>query len=150
MYDFLQYRACDALTADPVTIGPQATLREAEELFRAHDFNALPVMDGETLIGWLTKLDVLKAFRFTEESIFPQYETIMKHQVRSVMTAMPDLVRVTSRAPLTRVLEKMIKIQAKSLPVIDDDRLVGVIAREDVLKALRDATRPEATPSEGA
>ncbi len=143
MYDFMRYRACDALTADPVTIGPDSSIREAEEVFQAHQFNALPVMHDGELVGWLTKLDVLKAFRFSDESIFPQYEQIMDRPVRSVMTAAREVVRVTSRAPLTRVLEKMVKVQAKSLPVIDDDRLVGVIAREDVLAALRRATRPD-------
>ncbi len=141
MYDFLHYRARDALSEDLVTIGPDASLREAENLFGAHRFNGLPVMVGDELVGWLTKLDVLKAFRFSEDSIFPQYDQIMERPVRSVMTPAPDLVRVTSRAPLTRVLEKMVARQAKSLPVVDGDRLVGVIAREDVLDALRKATR---------
>lgn len=128
------------MTADPVTIAPAATLRDAEAVFRSHEFNALPVLDGDALVGWLTKLDVLKAFRFSEDSIFPQYEQIMEHTVASVMTPPRELVRVTPRAPLTRVLEKMVRAQAKSLPVIDGDRLVGVIAREDVLTALRKAT----------
>ena len=149
MYDFLNYRASHALTAKPVTIEPNSTIRQAEEVFQAHHFNALPVMSGDELVGWLTKLDVLKAFRFSDDSIFPQYEQIMERPVRSAMTPAGEVVHVTSGAPLTRVLEKMVKLQAKSLPVIDDDRLIGVIAREDLLTALRKATRPEpvaATP----
>ena len=132
------------MTEGPVTIAPDATLREAEALFHTHDFNALPVMDGETFVGWLTKLDVLGAFRFSDESIFPQYEQLMERPVRSAMTPLRELVRVNSRTPLSRVLEKMVTARAKSLPVVDGDDLVGVIAREDLLAALRRATPPAA------
>jgi CBS-domain-containing membrane protein len=48
-----------------------------------------------------------------------------------------DLRTVTPRAPLTRVLQKMLDARDKSLPVIDDGRLVGVVTRQDVLAALR-------------
>ncbi len=61
------------------------------------------------------------------------------------MTPLRDAVRVTSRTPLTRVLEKMVRSGVKSMPVVDDDRLIGVIAREDLLRALR-----RATPSDGS
>lgn len=143
MYDFLRYRACDAMTAQPIAIAADATLRDAEAVFQAHHFNALPVMEGNAFVGWLTKLDVLRAFRFSAESIFPQYDQLMDRPVRSAMTPLRDLVRVTPRAPLSRVLEKMVKAGAKSLPVLDGDELVGVIAREDLLEALRRATPPQ-------
>jgi CBS-domain-containing membrane protein len=48
-----------------------------------------------------------------------------------------DLRTVTPRAPLTRVLQKMLDTRDKSLPVLDDGRLVGVVTRRDVLSALR-------------
>ncbi len=130
------------MTERLVSIGPDATLREAEALFRDHDFNALPVMEGDRFVGWLTKLDLLGAFRFSDESIFPQYEQLMERPVRSAMTPLRELVRVNSRTPLSRVLEKMVAARAKSLPVVDGDDLVGVIAREDLLEALRRATPP--------
>src|SRR3990172_8916753 len=51
----------------PVTIAPGATLAEAERVFEKRDFNGLPVVGaGGELVGFLTKLDVLRAFRFTE------------------------------------------------------------------------------------
>lgn len=132
------------MTRSPVTIAADATLREAETLFGSHDFNALPVMDGDAFVGWLTKLDVLGAFRFSGESIFPQYEQLMGRPVRLAMTPLRELVRVNPRTPLSRVLEKMVAARARSLPVVDGDDLVGVIAREDLLAALRRATPPAA------
>ncbi len=64
MYEFLDYRVCDAMTRDPVQIAPEASLAAAEALFEKHGFNALPVVGaGGALLGVVTQLDLLRAFR---------------------------------------------------------------------------------------
>jgi CBS domain-containing protein len=142
MYEFLDYRACDAMTRDPITIAPEASLAEAEALLDQHGFNALPVVGAaRELLGIVTKLDLLRAFRFTDQHMFPPYEEIMARPVREVMVA--DLSTVTPRTPLTRVLETLVRLRTKSLPVVEDGAVVGMIAREDVLQALRRAVAGE-------
>lgn len=142
MYEFLDYRACDAMSRDLVTITADVPLSEVEAIFEQHDFNGLPVLgEGGALLGVVTKLDVLKAFRFTDQHMFPPYEEIMRCPAGEVMTR--DVQTVTPRAPLTRVLQKMLDTRNKSFPVVEDDQLVGVIAREDVLRALRRAASGE-------
>jgi len=142
MYEFLDYRACDAMTRDPVTIGPEASLAEVEALLEQHDFNALPVVGpARELLGVVTKLDLLRAFRFTDQHMFPPYEQIMARPVREVMVS--DVSTVTPRTPLTRVLETLVRLRTKSLPVVEDGAVVAVIAREDVLQALRRAVAGE-------
>ena len=142
MYEFLDYRACDAMTRDPITIGTESSLAKAEALLEQHDFNALPVVGpGRELLGVVTKLDLLRAFRFTDRHMFPPYEQIMARPVREVMVT--DLTTVTPRTPLTRVLETLVRLCTKSLPVVEDGVLVAVIAREDVLQALRRAVSGE-------
>jgi len=89
-------------------------------------------------LGLVTKLDVLKAFRFDDDHMFPPYEEIMQQSAASVMTMDPR--SVTSRATLTRVLETLVRGRYKSLPVVDDGSVVGMIGREEVLFALREAT----------
>jgi CBS domain-containing protein len=142
VYEFLDYRVCDAMTANPVRIGPDASISETESLFGQHDFNALPVVGpGDELLGIVTKLDLLRVFRFTDDHMFPPYEELMATPVRKVMTT--DVTAVTTRTPLTRVLETLVRTRSKSLPVVDDGVLVGIIAREDVLAALRRAVGGE-------
>ena len=138
VYEFLGYQTHDVMTREPLTIAPDAPLREAEEIFEQHNFNALPVVAlGGEVIGLLSKLDILRAFRFTEDHMIPPYEEIAQHPVSSVMSR--DLHCVCPRTPLTRVLEKMIDTRDKSFPVIDGEDLVGMVAREDLLRALRGA-----------
>jgi CBS domain-containing protein len=142
VYEFLDYRVCDAMTAKPVTIGPDASLAEAEALLEQHDFDALPVVGRRReLLGIATKLDLLKAFRFDDRHMFPPYEELMAQPVRNVMST--DVTTVMPRTPLTRVLETLVRTRSKSLPVVDDGTLVGIIAREDVLAALRRAVQGE-------
>ena len=139
MYEFLQYQVCDVMTIDPITIGPAAKLREVEELFESHDFNGVPVVDAQRrLLGVVTKFDLLKAFSFDAHALIPHYDEIMEQSAEAVMSR--DPVSVAPHLPLSRLLQKMVEMRAKSLPVVEHDRLVGVIAREDVLKALRRAT----------
>jgi CBS domain-containing protein len=145
MYEFLDYQAQDVMTRDVVTLEPGATLQEASELFEQQDFNALPVVDASgSLLGILTKLDVLRAFEFDDEHVFPPYSEIMTRGVASVQSE--DVKIVQPRTPLPKVLHLMIQERRKSFPVVDQGRLVGIIAREDVMQALTRAAqglRPE-------
>lgn len=144
MYEFLEWCAEDVMS-EPVTVGPDASLAEAEALFEEHGFNLLPVVDGEgRLVGVLSTLDLLGAFDFNEDVILPRYHEVME-RVRVGEVARSTPRTVTPRAPLTRVLRKLVDSGAKSFPVVapDGDRLVGMVSREDVMNALRRSTRGE-------
>ena len=136
MYEFIHYQVRDVMTKNPVTVERHERIGSVEEIFEAHDFNGLPVVESDgRLAGMVTKLDVLKAFVFTTETLLPRYQEIMDRSIESVMTASPYLVE--PKLPLTGVIALMIETRHKSFPVVSDGRLVGVIAREDLLRALR-------------
>jgi CBS domain-containing protein len=70
----------------------------------------------------------------------PHYDELMRRPVGEMMTE--AVVHVEPKAPLTRVLQLMVSLKSRSFPVIGPDRqLVGMISREDVIRALKDATR---------
>jgi CBS domain-containing protein len=122
----------------PLCVVPETTLAEAERLLEQRGYNALPVADADRrLLGVVTSLDLLRAFDFSEDAILPDYGRAMQRSVESVMSR--DAATVTPRAPLTRVLRKLVDSRNKSFPVVEDGRVVGVIAREDVMQALRRA-----------
>ena len=137
MYEFLDYRALDVMSR-AVTVRPETTLAEAEAILEKNGFNSLPVVDErERLLGVVTSLDLLRAFAFPDDTILPRFSEVMRRPVSSVMSR--DAQTVCPRTPLTRVLQKLVDSRNKSFPVVDDDRVVGVVAREDVMLALRRA-----------
>ncbi len=138
IYKFLEYKVGQYMTANPMTIGADITLRELEALFEDHDFNAFPVTENGRLVGLVTKFDFLKAFAFATTQMVPQYDALMSRTVGDVMTK--KVVHVDVTAPLTRALQLMIEMRARSFPVLDEhENLVGVIAREDLMRALKDS-----------
>lgn len=139
MYGFLDYRVEDVM-CDPVTVTPDDAIGKAEMLLEKHGFNALPVIDSERrVVGWVTSLDLLRAFDFAEDTILPRFDDVLSRPVGPVMSR--DVYTVRPRTPLTRVIAKLVDTRSKSFPVLDDDdRLVGIVAREDVMGALRRAT----------
>jgi CBS domain-containing protein len=55
---------------------------------------------------------------------------------------MEAVIHVEPAAPLTRVLQLMVSLKARSFPVLDRNRrLVGMISREDIMRALKGSTR---------
>lgn len=136
MYGFLELRAADVMSK-PVSVSPDATLAEVEQLLEQTGFNGVPVARGDALLGFVTSLDLLAAFRFGSDSTLPQLDEILGRPVSSVMGREPEVVQ--PRTPLTRVIDKLLDTRNKSFPVVDPhgERLVGVVAREDVMQALR-------------
>jgi CBS domain-containing protein len=140
MYRFLDYTARMYMTAPAQPVDRGTTMRELEALFRDYDFNAFPVVEDGVLVGVATKFDFLKNFAFTADRMVPPYEELMGRRVGDVMTT--EIISVAAATRLTRVLETMVAHRARSLPVVGDDgKLIGIISREDVMRALDDATR---------
>jgi CBS domain-containing protein len=135
MYRFLECTAGQYMTSAVRTVRRDTTLRELEALFAEHDFNSFPVVEDGKLAGVVSKFDFLRAFAFTTGQILPQYEELMGRTVADVMTE--AVVHVDPDMPLTRILELMVNLKIRSFPVLAPDRrLLGVISREDVMRAL--------------
>ncbi len=91
------------------------------------------------MLGIITKLDFLRTFAFTTSQMVPHYNELMRRPVAEMMTEV--VVHVEPKAPLTRVLQLMVSLRSRSFPVIRPDaQLVGMISREDLIRALKEAT----------
>jgi CBS domain-containing protein len=144
MYEFIEYQVADAMTFHPVTVRPDATLADAEALFERYDYDCLPVCDADgRLRGVVSKLDFLNAFAFTADTMVPRYAEIMERPVESIMTRQPTTVPQDMR--LTRVLQMLVSTRHKSFPVTAGKMLLGMISRQDVVRALRRAAGGERT-----
>jgi CBS domain-containing protein len=124
------------MTCDVKTVTRGVTLHELGDLFERDDFNAYPVEENSQIVGLVSKFDFLACFIFTPAQMIPRYEELMKRTVADVMA--PEFIYVGADTKLTRVLQLMVGHRLRSMPVIDgDQRLVGMISREDVIRALQ-------------
>src|SRR5260370_15797522 len=124
------------MTRNAKTVARHVTLRELGDLFEKEDFNAFPVEENSQVVGLVSKFDYLANFIFTPAHMIPRYEDLMKRTVADVMTS--EFIYVRAETKLTRVLQLMVDHRLRSLPVIQSDqRLAGIISREDVMRALQ-------------
>ena len=140
MYRFLEETVAGHMTRAVKTVTRELNVRELGGMFERDDFNTYPVEEDGQVIGIVTKFDLLKCFAFTPNQMVPRYSELMSRTVADLMIAEFIYVRPDTR--LTRVLQLMVEHRIRSIPVIDGDhRLAGIIAREDVLRALASSVR---------
>ena len=135
MYRFLQQTVGDYMTRRVKIVKRQMSVRELNQMFELDDFNTYPVEEETQVVGLVTKFDLLKCFAFTPSQMVPRYDDLMNRTVADIMTS--AFIYVSADTRLTRVLQLMVEHRIRSIPAIDkDNRLVGIIAREDVIRAL--------------
>ena len=137
MRGFIGLTANDAMTRPVTVLSPEATVGELEDLIERYDYNSFPVVENDSLVGIVTKFDFLRNFIFTPRSVLPHYEELMQRRVGEIMRR--QVATVDPEMPLTRVLQMMVDMTIKSFPVVSDGRVVGIISREDIIRALRRA-----------
>src|SRR6516225_10283289 len=143
MYRFIECTAAQYMTRSVTTVTRQITMSELEQLFETHDFNSFPVVEDGKMVGIVTKFDFLRTFAFTTGQMLPRYDELMRRPVAETMTE--AVVHVEPGAPLTRVLQLMVSLKARSFPVVGaQGQLLGIISREDVMRALKEATEEAA------
>lgn len=130
----------EVMTQDPVTIGPTTSLSDVMALFDRHDFNALPVIGEQgVLLGIVTKLDLLRAFRPDPSLESYSVAHVSARLASDVMGR--GLVTVEAEDPAVRAADLMVETRLRSLPVVDRKNgrpiLVGIVSQGDLIRALR-------------
>lgn len=114
----------EIMSTDVQVIGPQESLRRAAECMKEMDVGALPVCDGQRLLGMLTDRDI--TVRGVAEGL--DLDTACVSDVMST-----DLEFCTEEQDTEEVMRMMGDRQVRRLPVIDVDRnLVGIVAVADL------------------
>ena len=120
----------DAMTEDPHSIGASASVVEAARLMREGHIGSLPVTEDERLVGMITDRDITT--RVVAESAAPETTSVGDVYSRDLISVEPD-------HDLEEALELMARHQVRRLPVVENGRLVGVVAQADI--ALKDNER---------
>jgi CBS domain-containing protein len=131
---FMYYQVKDIMSPDPVTLGSEATLADAEAIFEEHNFDGIPIVDkDQRLMGVVTQRDLLKSvYKLRKTKWLP---AIARESCSEVMNKKTETV--CPETPLLTALEKMVEIGCKSMPVTEHNHVKGIVAQKDILTALR-------------
>jgi len=113
-------------SAAVVTITPDATVRELVDLLAEHNVGALVVStDGTSVDGIVSERDVVRRLREAPD--------LLDLTVDSIMTEAVD--RCTPDQPVTDLMVLMTDHRIRHVPVVEDNRLIGIISIGDVVKS---------------
>jgi len=153
----------DVMTANVVTISSDTEITQAAKILLENGINGVPVLDAEgKLVGILCQSDLVAQQKaFPVPSVFTlmdgfmpltsikrlekEIEKIAAVTVADAMT--PDPVTVGPETTIEEVASMMVDKNFHTLPVMEDDALVGIVGKEDVIKILIPAADDEKAPS---
>ena len=109
----------ELMTRDPVTLGPESTCSEAARLMKREDCGSLPVVKDGRLVGIVTDRDIV--VRGVADG-----KNLAQLAVSEIMTPGPTTVAPDMKAEDASKL--MSEKQVRRLPVVENGRLVGILA----------------------
>ena len=123
----------DVMSPDPVTLGPNDTIGQAEDIMDERGFRQIPIVSRKELVGILTDRDIRS---FVSGRLFgapEERDRAMNTKISAVMTEKP--ISVDSEDELSDVIELLIESKIGGIPVVDGERgLVGIVTYVDALK----------------
>jgi CBS domain-containing protein len=117
----------DVMSTDVQYVGPTDSIRRAAQLMEEFDVGALPVLDGDALVGMITDRDI--AIRSSAKGKDPESD-----RVGNVMS--PEVSTCHARQSVDEVLGAMGDQQIRRVPVIEQGshKLVGMVALGDLAR----------------
>jgi CBS domain-containing protein len=159
-------QARDLMEADVETVAEDDDVADVFRKFARHEYSGFPVVDdADRVVGVVTESDLVDLFEPEEETLWipiglPPFVDTLTYQVKAPWADLDlgvDMVRnadrpvsdvmstdvatVTPDAPVDDVLDLLVgdDPDINRVPVVDEDgRVVGIIARQDVIRAFRD------------
>ena len=126
----------DVMTPNPVTLSPEESLMEALQMMRLKKIRRIPVVSAAgKLVGLLTEGDLKRAEPSTLSDTQEQFMAVMEGtQVNRIM--IQNLVTAAPDTPLIDAARTLFKSKYGALPVLDGEKLVGILTDNDLIGAL--------------
>jgi len=112
----------DVMTPNPRTVSPQDSIQSAARIMRDEDTGFVPVVDNGKPVGVVTDRDIV--IRAVAE------DGQINRPVREIVTK--ELIAVHPDMSVSEATELMSEHQVRRLPVVDNDRLVGIVSIGDI------------------
>jgi CBS domain-containing protein len=116
------------MSTNLITVSPAATLAEARSLMHDNRIHHIPVVDGDKLVGLITLTNVLAA---TDSFLRDDNSRIHANEIGIKDAMVTDVATVDVNASLRHAALFLEKHKIGCLPVLDDDKLIGIITDTD-------------------
>lgn len=140
-------RVRDIMTRNPITVGSETFVLDAQKIMKENNIRRLPVVDKGKLVGIITMHDLLMAAPSpaTSLSIHELHYLLARMQVKEIMKKNP--VTVSPDMPFEEVLKMGQEKKIGSFPVVENGKLVGIATESDLVRL---ATRALGVREEGS
>jgi CBS domain-containing protein len=147
--------AADIMTRNVISVRPTALVPEIAALLSNHAISAVPVIDAQGhLQGMISEGDLMKPFSAEAQtkrawwlevlaegsSLAPEFLNYISQDKRPAAELMSrDVITVPMTATAPEVADLLIKHRIKRVPVMDGPKMVGIISRADIVRAIASA-----------
>lgn len=119
--------ASDIMTRHVYTIEPEASVRDAANLLSQKRISGVPVVDDKgKMIGMLTEADIIS--KVDREGL----------KVSEIMSR--NITAATEETPVDEIALLMSEHKIKRVPIMHNDKLVGIVSRADIVRAVAQGT----------
>jgi CBS domain-containing protein len=116
-------RIRDIMTDRIAYVGPDASVEQAAQLMQKHNVGSVPVVDHQGLVGIVTDRDiVVRGIAHGRDAANTPVSEVMTSEIHSV----------TQDMSLSQVAEIMSQYQVRRVPVVEENRLVGIVSLGDL------------------
>jgi acetoin utilization protein AcuB len=126
----------DWMTRNPISTNRDTSLPEASRLMTDNGIRHLPVVEHGKLVGIVTWGDIREASASdaTSLTVFELAYLLKKLPVGKIMTPRP--ITVTPTTAISRAAQLMLEHKIGGLPVVEDEKLVGILTESDIFQML--------------
>lgn len=146
--------AADVMTPDVLTVQLETPLEQILSLMMNHRISGVPVMDGESMVGIVTEGDLLRRVEIATEPhrsrwvealsgatpLAAEYARTHGRKASEVMTH--GVISVEDDTPLAEIVRLLEARRIRRVPVLRDGKLVGIVSRANILRALASRLAP--------
>lgn len=118
----------------PVTLSPSASVREAAKKMAEYLIGSILVMDGQSLVGIFTERDLLN--RVVAKDLDPAATALSQVMSKNVRT-------ISAQETVENCFNKMEETKCRHIPVVDGERVVGVVTMRNILEWLTQEMKDE-------
>jgi CBS domain-containing protein len=109
-----------------IVISKQETVYDAAKLMAEKSIGAVPVVEGERVVGIFSERDIMN--RVVARNLNPQKTTVEQVMTKELIVGYPE-------EDYSQILARMKQANIRHLPIVEQDKLVGIISFRDLLQA---------------